>query len=85
MEYTFICAENGAKYYLTPERGAPPLTHVGAIIHDGDVLAVSMIMKNKRDIIYRGPPAEIKKIYVQNEEQKKTGERLFGDVPLNQT
>lgn len=85
MEYTFICAEKAATYYLTPEREAPPLIHIGDVIHDGDILAVSMVMKNKREVIYHGPIAEIRKIYFRNEEQRKSGERLLGVVPLNQT
>jgi biotin carboxyl carrier protein len=79
--YKFIFAPQGAKYYLTQNPGMPPIVNVGDVVDRGSVLAVAMVMKKRREIIYDGERGRIAKIYFMNGQQCREGEKLFGIVP----
>ena len=79
--YTFVTSPQGAQYYVTPNPGMPPLVSVGDIIEKGHVLAVAMVMKKRREIVYEGERGRVARIYFLNGQQVKEGEKLFGIVP----
>jgi biotin carboxyl carrier protein len=79
-EYQFVRAPQSAQYYITSNLGMPPLVSVGDIIRQGTVLAVAMVMKKRREIIYKGSRGKIAKIYFMNGQQCREGEKLFGVI-----
>jgi len=80
-DYTFILSPQGAQYYLTPNPGMPALVSVGDIVRRGSVLAIAMVMKKRREIIYEGERGKIAKIYFMNGQQCHEGDKLFGIIP----
>ena len=78
--YTFVYAPQGAQYYTTPNPGMPPLVSVGDIIERGHIIAVAMVMKKRREIIYERERARVAKIYFLNGQQVAEKEKLFGIV-----
>jgi biotin carboxyl carrier protein len=78
--YTFIYAPQGAQYYTTPNTGLPPLISVGDIIEKGQVIAIAMVMKKRREILYEGERGRVAKIYFLNGQQVSEKEKLFGIV-----
>ena len=78
--YTFIYAPQGAQYYTTPNPGLPPLINVGDIIEKGQVIAIAMVMKKRREILYEGERGRVAKIYFLNGQQVSEKEKLFGIV-----
>ncbi len=79
--YKFITAPQGAQYYITTNPGMPQIVSVGDIIEKGYVVAISMVMKKRREIVYDGVRGRIAKIYFMNGQQVGEGGRLFGVVP----
>jgi len=80
-DYNFVFAPQGAQYYITSNPGLPPLVNVGDIVKKGDVIAIAMVMKKRREIIYEGERGKIAKIYFINGQQCKEGDKLFGILP----
>jgi len=80
-EYQFVRAPQSAQYYITSNLGMPPLVSVGDIVHEGTVLAVAMVMKKRREIVYEGKRGKIAKIYFMNGQQCREGDKLFGIIP----
>jgi len=78
--YTFVTAPQGAQYYVTPNPGMPPVVSVGDIIVKGNVIAIAMVMKKRREILYQGERGRLAKIYFMNGQQVGEGEKLFGIV-----
>ena len=78
--YSFVRAPQGAQYYLTPNPGMPPLVSVGEIVESGKVLAIAMVMKKRREIVYEGERGKIARIYFMNGQQCGEGEKLFGVI-----
>ena len=79
--YAFVASPQGAKYFVTPKPGLPPLVSVGDIIEKGHILAIAMVMKKRREIVYEGERGRVARIYFLNGQQVKEGEKLFGIVP----
>lgn len=77
-DYVFVYASQGAQYYITPNPGFPPLVNVGDVINKGDIIAIAMVMKKRREIIYDNDRGKIAKIYFINGQQRKEGDKLFG-------
>jgi biotin carboxyl carrier protein len=84
--YTFVFAPQGAQYYITPNPGMPPLINVGDIVEKNHVIAIAMVMKKRREIVYEGDRGRVAKIYFLNGQQVGEGEKLFGIVlkPIRQ-
>jgi biotin carboxyl carrier protein len=80
-EYTFVYAPQGAQYYVTNNPGMPPLASVGEIVQKGKVIAVAMVMKKRREVVYQGERGRIAKIYFMNGQQVHQGDKLFGILP----
>ena len=80
-DYQFVRAPQSAQYYITSNLGLPPLVSIGDIVREGTVLAVAMVMKKRREIVYEGPRGRIAKIYFMNGQQCREGDKLFGIVP----
>jgi biotin carboxyl carrier protein len=80
-EYKFVLAPQGAQYYITSNPGIPPLVSVGEIVQKGKVLAIAMVMKKRREIIYDGERGRVAKVYFMNGQQCHQGEKLFGILP----
>jgi biotin carboxyl carrier protein len=80
-DYSFVRAPQGAQYYLTPNPGMPPLVAIGDTVESGAVLAVMMVMKKRREIVYEGERGKIARIYFMNGQQCGEGDKLFGVVP----
>ncbi len=80
-DYEFVRAPQSAQYYITSSLGMPPLVSVGDIVREGTVLAVVMVMKKRREIVYEGKRGRIAKIYFMNGQQCREGDKLFGIVP----
>jgi len=80
-DYIFVEAPQGAQYYTTSNPGMPPIVNVGDRVDSGSVLAVAMVMKKRREIIYQGPRGRVAKIYFMNGQQVKAGQKLFGILP----
>lgn len=79
-DYSFVRAPQGAQYYITLNPGMPPLVAVGDTVEAGTVLAVAMVMKKRREIVYEGERGKIARIYFMNGQQCGEGEKLFGVV-----
>jgi acetyl/propionyl-CoA carboxylase alpha subunit len=79
--YKFVTSPQGAQYFVTPNPGLPPLVSVGDIIEKGRVLAIAMVMKKRREIVYEGSRGRVARIYFLNGQQVTEGEKLFGIVP----
>ncbi len=80
-DYIFVLAPQGAQYYLTSNPGMPPLVCVGDIVQKGSVIAIAMVMKKRREVIYEGERGKIAKIYFINGQQCHEGEKLLGILP----
>lgn len=80
-DYIFIAAPQGAQYYITPNPGMPSIVGVGDIVQKGVVLAIAMVMKKRREIIYQGERGQVARIYFLNGQQCHEGDKLFGIVP----
>jgi len=80
-DYIIVYAPQGAQYYITPNPGMPPIVNYGDIVEKGSVLAIAMVMKKRKEIIYEGERGKIAKIYFMNGQQVKEGEKLFGILP----
>jgi len=80
-EYIFVYAPQGAQYYLKPTPALPPMINVGDIVEKGDVIAIALVMKKRKEIIYDGKRGKIAKIYFQNGQQCREGDKLFGIIP----
>ena len=80
-DYVFVYAPQGAQYYITPNPGLPPMVNVGDIVNKGDVIAIALVMKKRREIVYEGERGKIAKIYFMNGQQCKEGDKLFGILP----
>ncbi|MFW6139029.1 MAG: biotin/lipoyl-containing protein [Spirochaetota bacterium] len=80
-DYIFVTAPQGAQYFITSEPGMPPLVNVGDIVDKGSVLAVAMVMKKRREIIYHGERGKIARMYFMNGQQCHQGDKLFGIIP----
>jgi biotin carboxyl carrier protein len=80
-DYIFVLAPQGAQYYLTSNPGMPPLVNVGDMVDKGKVIAIAMVMKKRREIVYDGERGRIAKIYFSNGQQCHEGEKLFGIIP----
>jgi biotin carboxyl carrier protein len=50
-------------------------------VEKGYVLAIAMVMKKRREIIYEGERGRVAKIYFLNGQQCREGAKLFGIVP----
>jgi biotin carboxyl carrier protein len=79
--YKFVTSPQGAQYFVTPNPGLPPLVSVGDIVEKGHVLAIAMVMKKRREIVYEGKRGRVARIYFLNGQQVMEGEKLFGIVP----
>jgi biotin carboxyl carrier protein len=79
--YTFINAEQGAQYFSTLNPGMPPIVSVGDYVVKGQVIAVAMVMKKRREIVYEGERGRVAKIFFMNGQQCRAGDRLIGIVP----
>ena len=79
--YQFIRAPQGAQYYTTSNPGMPPVISVGDYVEKGKVVAIAMVMKKRREIIYEGERGRVAKIYFMNGQQCHVGDRLIGIVP----
>jgi len=80
-DYIFIKAPQGAQYFITKNPGLPPIVSVGDIIDNGTIIAIAMVMKKRREIIYGGERSKIAKIYFMNGQQCHQGDKLFGIIP----
>jgi len=80
-EFAFVYAPKGAQYFITPNPGMPPLVNYGDMVEKGSVLAVAMVMKKRREIVYQGDRGKIARIYFMNGQQCKEGDKLFGIIP----
>ena len=54
---------------------------LGDYVVKGQVVAIAMVMKKRREIIYEGERARVAKIFFMNGQQCRTGDRLIGIVP----
>lgn len=79
-DYIFLNAPQGAQYYITSNPGMPPLVSVGDIVEKGSVIAIAMVMKKRREIVYDGERGRVAKIYFLNGQQCKEGDKLFGII-----
>jgi biotin carboxyl carrier protein len=77
----FIRAPQGAQYYVTSNPGLPPFVSVGEYVSAGRVVAVAMVMKKRREIVYQGERGRVARIYFMNGQQCQAGERLIGIMP----
>jgi predicted deacylase len=80
-DYIFVRAPQGAQYYLTSNPAMAPLVSVGDVVSKGSVLAIAMVMKKRREIVYEGERGKVAKIYFMNGQQCQEGEKLVGIVP----
>ena len=78
--FDFVRAPQGAQYYLTPNPGMPSLVSVGDTVEPGTVMAIAMVMKKRREIVYNGERGRIAKVYFMNGQQCHEGDRLFGII-----
>ena len=78
--FEFLRAPQGAQYYLTPNPGMPPLVSVGDNVEPGTVMAIAMVMKKRREIVYEGERGRIARVYFMNGQQCGEGEKLFGII-----
>lgn len=81
QHYRFIRAPQGAQYFTTSNPGVPPVISVGDYVVKGQVVAIAMVMKKRREIIYEGERARVAKIFFMNGQQCRAGDRLIGIVP----
>jgi biotin carboxyl carrier protein len=79
--YKFIRAPQGAQYYVTPNPLLPPIVSVGDYVEKGQVVAIAMVMKKRREVVYEGERGRVARIYFMNGEQCHGGDRLIGIVP----
>ncbi len=79
--YKFVLSRQGAQYYISPNPGMPAFVNVGDTVEKGYVLAIAMVMKKRREIIYEGERGRVAKIYFLNGQQCREGAKLFGIVP----
>jgi biotin carboxyl carrier protein len=79
--YTFIKAPQGAQYFTTPNPGMPPIVSVGDYVVKGQVVAVALVMKKRREVIYEGERGRVAKLFFMNGQQCRAGDRLIGIVP----
>jgi biotin carboxyl carrier protein len=79
--YSFIRAPQGAQYFITSNPGLPPLISVGDYIVKDQVIAIAMVMKKRRELLYEGERGRVAKIYFMNGQQCHAGDRLIGIVP----
>lgn len=80
-EYQFVLAPQGAQYYLTSNPGMPPLVSVGEIVQAGKVVAIAMVMKKRREVVYQGERGKVAKVYFMNGQQIHKGDKLIGILP----
>jgi len=80
-DYEFIRAPQGAQYFVTKNPGMPPLVNVGDFLNEGSIIAIAMVMKKRREIIYGGERGKIARIYFMNGQQCQKGDKLFGIIP----
>ena len=59
----------------------PPIISVGDYVVKGQVVAVAMVMKKRREIIYEGERGRVARIFFMNGQQCRAGDRLIGVVP----
>jgi biotin carboxyl carrier protein len=78
--YQFIRAPQGAQYYTTFNPGMPPVISVGDYVVKGQVIAIAMVMKKRREIVYEGERGRVAKIYFMNGQQCHVGDKLIGIV-----
>jgi biotin carboxyl carrier protein len=81
QHYRFIRAPQGAQYFTSPNPGMPPVVSVGDYVVKGQVVAIAMVMKKRREILYEGERGRVAKIFFMNGQQCRTGDRLIGIVP----
>jgi biotin carboxyl carrier protein len=79
--YKFIRAPQGAQYYVTPNPLLPPVVSIGDYVEKGRVVAIAMVMKKRREIIYDGERGRVARIYFMNGQQCHVGDKLIGIVP----
>jgi biotin carboxyl carrier protein len=79
--YLFIRAPQGAQYFTTLNPGMPPVVSVGDYVVKGQVVAIAMVMKKRREIIYEGERGRVAKIYFMSGQQCHVGDKLIGIVP----
>jgi len=79
--YKFIKAPQGAQYFTTPNPGMPPIISVGDYVVKGQVVAIAVVMKKRREIIYEGERGRVAKIFFMNGQQCRADDRLIGIVP----
>ena len=78
--FEFVRAPQGAQYYLTPNPGMPSLVSVGDNVESGTVMAIAMVMKKRREIVYEGERGRVARVYFMNGQQCGEGEKLFGII-----
>ncbi len=79
--YDFVMSPQGAQYFVTSNPGMPPLISVGDIVEKGQIIAIAMVMKKRREVIYEGERGRVAKIYFMNGQQCHAGDILFGIIP----
>ena len=79
--YRFIKAPQGAQYFTALNPGMPSIISVGDYVVKGQVVAIAMVMKKRREIFYEGERARVAKIFFMNGQQCRAGDRLIGIVP----
>lgn len=77
----FIRAPQGAQYFVTSNPGMPPFVSIGDYVAKGKVVAIAMVMKKRREIVYQGERGRVAGIYFYNGQQCHAGDRLIGVVP----
>jgi biotin carboxyl carrier protein len=77
-EYGFVYAPQGGNYFINRSPGLPPFINIGDIVDKGSLVAICMVMKKRKEIIYEGERGKIAKIYFQNGQQCNEGDKLFG-------
>jgi len=77
----FIRAPQGAQYYVTSNPGMPSFVNVGDYVVKGQVVAIAMVMKKRREIMYEGERGRVARIYFMNGQQCHAGDKLIGIVP----
>ena len=59
----------------------PAIVSVGDYVVKGQVVAVAMVMKKRREVIYEGERGRVAKLFFMNGQQCRAGDRLIGIVP----
>jgi biotin carboxyl carrier protein len=77
----FVTAPQGAQYFVTSNPGMPPFVSIGDYVEKGKVVAIAMVMKKRREIVYEGERGRVARIYFMNGQQCHAGDRLIGIVP----